>query len=67
MFMKKEKVKQLDTVDMSKLLAIADDDGVKDIGLIYLWIIKKSPYWRAKGYDEIVKEINQINSVSISK
>lgn len=60
---KKEKIKQIDIINIDELVARARETGIENkIGIIK-WIISVSPYWKSKGYAEIIIAINQIRGV----
>lgn len=52
-----KKIKQVTTSKISELIKLAADENITESVEIAKWIISVSPYWRSKGYSEIMKEI----------
>jgi len=61
----KEKIKQISTIDIDQLVLLAGENNIHEDADVAKWIISVSPYWRSKGYDEIIKEL-QKNSLTIN-
>jgi hypothetical protein len=51
------KITQLTEVDIKKLKIIAKLDKKETGHDIAIWIIARSPWWKSKGYDVIIKEL----------
>jgi hypothetical protein len=53
------KVKQINTINIKELVLMAIHSGKTSNVDIARWIISSSPYWRIKGYTEIMKELSK--------
>lgn len=60
--MKKEKIKQIETIEIPKLVIMAQSNGIVFPTDIAKWIISVSAYWKSKGYTEIMRAIDPTSS-----
>lgn len=52
--MAKKYIVQINTINISELYILAKSNGHHSNADIAKWIISVSPYWKSKGYNEIL-------------
>ena len=56
----KPKPKQTLVTDISQLILMAKNEGIKDHIEMAKWIIARSVYWKGKGFQEIIKAMKEV-------